>query len=76
MRGLVFGAYGEASADVHMLISIAADAISEEQWRLAGARSPTEMRSYLISRLRRRMGLATARVPYIGVPRQAVVARQ
>ena len=42
------------------------------------------MRSFVISRARRRIGLATvqamarhrlARVPYIGVPRQAVVAR-
>ena len=84
VRGLVFGQYGEASADVHDLIRTAADQIAEQQWRLAGARSASEMRSFVISRARRRIGLATvqamarhrlARVPYIGVPRQAVVAR-
>ena len=84
-RGLVFGAYGEASTDVHTLLDIAADEMAEQQWRLAGARSATEMRSFIVSRLRRRMGMATviamarhrlARVPYIGVPRAVVAARQ
>ena len=84
-RGLVFGAYGEASTDVHTLLRIAADAQAEQQWQLAGARSATEMRAFLIGRLRRRMGLVTvramarhrlARVPFIGVPRQMVVARR
>ena len=49
-----------------------------------GARSATEMRAFLVSRMRRRVGLATAqamarhriaRAPYVGVPRQAVVDR-
>ena len=84
-RGLVWGAYGEASADVHDLISIAADGLAEQQWRLAGARTASEMRSFLVSRARRRIGLTAvqamarhrlARVPYIGVPRAAVVQQQ
>ena len=83
-RGLVFGQYGEASDDVHDLISAAADAIAEKQWELAGARSRREMRGFLISRCRRRGGLATvqamarhrlARVPYVGVPYAAVRTR-
>jgi hypothetical protein len=83
-RGLVFGAYGEASADVHDLIRIAAEALARQRWRLAGARTPSEMRSFLVSQARRRVGLATvqamarhrlARVPYIGAPRAAVLAR-
>ena len=46
-------------------------------WRLFGARSESEMYSYLTSRARRRIGLAAvqamarhriARIPYIGVP--------
>ena len=83
-RGLVFGAYGEASADVHDLLSIAADTQAEHLWREAGARSAAEMRSLLISRVRRRLGMAVvqamarhrlARVPYVGVSRAVVQAR-
>ena len=78
------GAYGEASADVHDLLSIAADRMAERQWRLAGARSASELRSFIVSTLRRRMGMAAvqamarhrlARVPYIGVPRQMIEQR-
>ena len=47
---LVFGAYGEASADVHALLRVAADELAEQQWRLAGARTKNEMRAYLISK--------------------------
>jgi len=84
VRGLVFGQFGEASADVHDLISIAADLEAQQQWQLAGARSATEMRSFLVSRIRRRMGVTAvqamvrhrlARVPYIGVPRHFITAR-
>ncbi len=83
-RGLVFGAYGEASADVHALIRIAAEALARQRWRFAGARTPSEMQSFLVGQARRRVGLATvqamarhrlARVPYIGVPRAVVAAR-
>jgi len=84
VRGLVFGGFGEASADVHDLISVAADRQAQRQWQLAGARSATEMRSFLVSRARRRVGVTAvqamarhrlARRPYIGVPRQVVTAR-
>ena len=84
-RGLVFGAYGEASADVHDLLAAAATAQAEREWAPMGARTPTEMRAFLIARLRRRLGCTTvlayarhrlARVPYIGVPRQSVLQRR
>ena len=84
VRGLVFGHYGEASADVHDLLRLAADALAEDQWRLLGARSQRELRGFLISRSRRRIGLAAvqhmarhrlARLPYVGVPRHAIVQR-
>jgi len=39
VRGLVFGHYGEASADVHALIALAASKLAEMRWQLAGARS-------------------------------------
>ncbi len=84
-RGLVFGAYGEASADVHDLIKIGARAQATRLWRLFGARSESEMYSYLVSRARRRIGMAAvhamarhriARIPYIGVPRRVVEGRR
>jgi len=82
-RGLVFGGYGEGSADVHDLLSVAADEIAAREWRQAGARTLGEYRSCVIDRLRRRMGLASVRamarhrlgrVPFIGVPRATVAA--
>ena len=45
VRGLVFGAYMEASADVYDLITYAAGRIAARQWQLAGARSEDEMRN-------------------------------
>lgn len=84
-RGLIFGSYGEASDDVHALISITADLVAARMWGVAGARSQAEMRSILVSRGRRRVGVSVvqamarhrlARAPYIGVPRQAIAMRR
>ena len=81
VRGLVFGAYSEASADVHDVLAVAATEAARTRWAPAGARSIGEYRAYLISSYRRRVGLTVAqafarhrlaRVPYIGVPRSAV----
>ena len=83
-RGLAFGAYGEASPDVHALLTVAADGLAARQWRDMGARTQEEARSFIVSSLRRRLGLVIChefarhrirRVPYIGVPR-AVVERR
>ena len=77
----MFGAYGEATADVHDLIAAAAEAQARLQWRQAGARSHKEFRAYAILNIRRRVGLAAvkemaqhtiARMPLFNVPRQAV----
>ena len=46
------GAFGEASDDVHDLISVASDALAQRQWRLSGARSASEMRSFIVSQQR------------------------
>ena len=82
-RGLVFGHYSEASDDVHDLIDVATDELARRVWRQMGARSQAEARGILVARARRRMGVAAARafarhrlarVPYIGMPRAAVVA--
>ncbi|KAL1527728.1 hypothetical protein AB1Y20_009113 [Prymnesium parvum] len=84
VRGLVFGHYGEASTDVHDLVTLAASNLAGMRWQLAGARSVAEMRAFLVSRCRRKVGLATgqamarhrlARLPYIGVPRAVVQAQ-
>ena len=58
VRGLVYGAYGEASADVHDLLRTAAHEMAERTWRLLGARSADEMRSFMVASARRRVGLA------------------
>jgi len=83
-RGLAFGAYGEASPDVHALLTVAADGLAARQWRDMGARTQEEARSFIVSSLRRRLGLVICRefarhrirrVPYIGVPRAIVEQR-
>ena len=83
-RGLVFGAYGEASPDVHALLTVAADGLAARQWGDMGARTQEEARSFIVSSLRRRLGLVICRefarhrirrVPYIGVPRAVVEQR-
>ena len=69
---------------MHALLSVAADGLAARQWRDMGARTQEEARSFIVSSLRRRLGLVICRefarhrirrVPYIGVPR-AVVERR
>ena len=80
----MFGAYGEASPDVHALLTVAADGLAARQWGDMGARTQEEARSFIVSSLRRRLGLVICRefarhrirrVPYIGVPRAVVEQR-
>jgi hypothetical protein len=80
-RGLIFGAYGEASPDVHDLIAVASEAKARRLWRQAGARSQKEYQGYVTRNMRRSVGLATvqeqarhliARVPLINVPRNVL----
>ena len=82
VRGVVVGAYSEASRDVHNVLEAAADKIAERGWRAIGARTQEEARGFYIALVRRRMGLAAARamarhrlsrVPWVGVARQVVV---
>ena len=83
-RGLVFGAYSEASVDVHRLLDAAATRYATDHWRPSGARTLPELRSCALHGFRQRLGVATAqafarsrlaRVPYVGVPRQALHRR-
>ena len=82
-RGLAFGAYGERPRP-RRARGVAADGLAARQWRDMGARTQEEARSFIVSSLRRRLGLVICRefarhrirrVPYIGVPR-AVVERR
>ena len=82
VRGFIFGAYGEASGDVHDLLQLAAAKQAELTWEGSGARSQSEMRAFFLQRYRRQLGMASVlamarhrlqRVPIIGVPRAAVV---
>ena len=59
--------------------------MAKKSWREMGARTQDEARGFIIGQLRRRMGLVATeamaahrinRVPWIGVPRQAVVNRR
>ena len=85
MRGLVFGAFAEASLDVHALIDLAATALARKHWRLSGARNEAEARSWWVARCRQRIGVATARAyaryrikraVFVGVPRAVVDGRR
>ena len=69
---------------MHALLTVAADGLAARQWRDMGARTQEEARSFIVSSLRRRLGLVICRefarhrirrMPYIGVPR-AVVERR
>ena len=84
IRCLVFGAYGEASPDVHHSIAAAASIRAQRSWRTLGARSQQESRAFFLQTYRREVGMAVvreharlrlARVPFIGVPRDVLRAR-
>ena len=85
VRGLAFGAYSEASRDVHLILGVCATELAKKHWREMGARTMDEARSFYIGVLRRRMGLVASgamaaqrlsRVPWIGVSRHVVVNRR
>ena len=76
--------YAEASADVHCLVDIIADALAERRWARFGARDVGEARSAFVTILRRRVGVMVARemarhrlarLHWVGVPRAAIEAR-
>ena len=84
VSGLCVGAYAEASADVHGLVDIVADALAERRWARFGARDVGEARSAFVTILRRRVGVMVARemarhrlarLHWVGVPRAAIEAR-
>ena len=84
VRGLAFGHYGEASPDVHTLLSLAADGHASRHWRTLGCRNREEARAVYIALLRRRLGCFVVRefarhrlrrLPYVGATHAAVAAR-
>ena len=60
VRGQVFGAFRECSADVHALLRETATAAAAREWRESGASSHDAARAAYISILRRRWGCTVA----------------
>ena len=60
VRGQVFGAFRECSADVHTLLREAATAAAAREWRESGASSHDAARAAYITVLRRRWGCTVA----------------
>ena len=61
VRGFVFGAWGEASGDVHDLLQLAAKQGARTRWRDMGCRDEAAAVGCLAWLLRRRWGLAALR---------------
>ena len=61
VRGYVFGAHGEASADVSEFVSMLGEVGSERTWRDMGARSQREAASVIKSMARQAIGVEAAR---------------
>ncbi len=61
VRGLVFGAYSEASPDVEALLQEMARRAATNNWMALGARSMKEARQYYVTVYRRRWGCAFGR---------------
>ena len=81
VRGAVFGNYGEASADVHSLLRVAAEMQARRMWRVMGARTWSEAFGFILQSMRRRLGVVVVRefarhrlhrVPYIGHTRASL----
>ena len=69
---------------MHDLLRTAARQMADQRWRPEGARSASELYSFLVCRCYRRVGLRVVqafarhrlqRVPYVGTPRAVVLAR-
>jgi len=61
IRGLVFGAFGEASPDVHELAEVLATSSASRQWVRMGSRDPLEAAATLKRTLYRSWGLMAVR---------------
>ena len=61
VRGLVFGAWGEASPDVERLLSVFAATGAERHWRELGSTSQLEACGALAWLLRRRWAMTAVR---------------
>ena len=59
--GIVVGAYGEASADVHALLKLTAAKKAETAFKEIGSRTPIEAEATLTLSLRRHWGLTFVR---------------
>ena len=75
----------EASRDVHLVISHGASVMARATWQSFGARSESEVRGFVMQRLRRDVGVMAARemarhrltrLACVGVPRHILEQRQ
>ena len=71
----------EASPDMHHLADYLGDCIARRRWRLMGAASQSEARSFTVARVRRVLGVGAARamarhlirrLPFLGLSRAAM----
>jgi len=83
VRGLVVGAYGECSLDIHSLVEASARESARRLWRRYGARTEGEAYSFFVAALRRQVGVAVVRefarhrlrrLHFIGMTRAEVAA--
>ena len=84
LRGLVFGAWGEAPPDVELLLAHAASAGAHRHWRSMGCGDDGSARGILAWMLRRRWGMTALRenarlklerLEYVGRGAQAAADR-
>ena len=61
LRGLVFGAWAEASPDVELLLGLASHLGAERHWMAMGVSDPAAAQGVLAWMLRRRWGMAALR---------------
>ena len=85
VKGLVFGAWSEASPDAHALLSAAIDVGARRHWRSMACTSAADARGALAWLLHRRWGVTAARenarlllsrLSYVGAGAEAAAARR
>jgi len=82
---LVFGAHGDASRDVELVLTEVARLRAHREWRALGGRTEAEAYGAIVAGLRRFVGVASMRefarhrlhrLPLVGVPRAVIDARR
>ena len=61
VKGLIVGAYGEASSHIEALVQTIASGIAKHKWRGMGARNYIDARAVVLARTRRWVGIEAVR---------------